>query len=127
RNLALFSDAAVLDALGVDASTRATLLDGVPRTSIVTAANADELWASRKHYFFKPFAGYGSKAAYRGDKLTQRVWQEIAAGGYVAQQLVLAGERRLSDDGERPLKFDLRNYVYEGDVQWVAARLYQGQ
>jgi hypothetical protein len=25
------------------------------------------------------------------------------------------------------LKFDLRNYVYDGEVQWVAARLYQGQ
>ena len=25
------------------------------------------------------------------------------------------------------LKFDLRNYVYDGRVQWVAARLYQGQ
>jgi hypothetical protein len=24
-------------------------------------------------------------------------------------------------------KYDLRNYVYDGAVQWVAARLYQGQ
>jgi hypothetical protein len=33
------------------------------------------------------------------------------------------------DDGDTPqtLKFDLRNYVYHGEVQWVAARLYQGQ
>jgi hypothetical protein len=27
----------------------------------------------------------------------------------------------------QPMKFDLRNYVYDGTVQWVAARLYQGQ
>lgn len=25
------------------------------------------------------------------------------------------------------LKFDLREYTYDGAVQWVAARLYQGQ
>ncbi|HCE08379.1 MAG TPA: hypothetical protein DEQ40_07215, partial [Oxalobacteraceae bacterium] len=25
------------------------------------------------------------------------------------------------------LKFDVRNYTYDGAVQWVAARLYQGQ
>jgi hypothetical protein len=25
------------------------------------------------------------------------------------------------------LKFDLRDYTYDGQVQWVAARLYQGQ
>ena len=31
------------------------------------------LWNSRKHLFFKPAKGYGSKAAYRGDKLTRRV------------------------------------------------------
>jgi hypothetical protein len=29
--------------------------------------------------------------------------------------------------GSRALKFDVRNYVYDGDVLWVAARLYQGQ
>ena len=27
----------------------------------------------------------------------------------------------------KPLKFDLRDYVYDGLVQWTAARLYQGQ
>ncbi len=25
------------------------------------------------------------------------------------------------------MKFDLRDYAYDGEVQWVAARLYQGQ
>jgi hypothetical protein len=25
------------------------------------------------------------------------------------------------------LKFDVRDYAYDGAVQWVAARLYQGQ
>ncbi|MBI5275793.1 MAG: hypothetical protein HY854_04980 [Burkholderiales bacterium] len=127
RNLALLSDAATLDGLGVSGATRAALLDGIPRTIVVDSGNAPELWAQRKQYFFKPFAGYGGKAAYRGDKVTQRVWQEISAGGYVAQQVVAPGERSISGDEERPLKFDLRNYVYQGEVQWVAARLYQGQ
>jgi hypothetical protein len=127
RNLALLSDPQALDELGVDAKTRATLLDGVPRTVVVDAGNAADLWARRKQLFFKPFGGFGGKAAYRGDKLTQRVWQEIAAGGYVAQQLIAPGERMLAGDAERALKYDLRNYVYEGQVQWVAARLYQGQ
>ncbi len=73
-------------------------------------------------------AGYGSRAAYRGDKLTRRVWQDIVAGGYVAQAIVAPGERRVDrDDEARPLKFDLRAYAYDGAVQWLAARLYQGQ
>jgi hypothetical protein len=126
RNLALLSDAGWLQGLGVPAAVQAVLLDGIPRTEIVGAANAQRLWAERKRLFFKPFGGFGGRAAYRGDKLTQRVWQEILAGGYVAQALVAPGER-IPHAGEAALKFDLRDYVYDGQVQWTAARLYQGQ
>jgi hypothetical protein len=127
RNLVVFSDAGLLESLGVPAEAREILVAGVPRTVQVDAANAQELWAQRRQLFFKPFAGYGSRAAYRGDKLTQRVWSEILAGGYVAQALVAPGERALDEAAGKPLKFDLRQYVYDGAVQWTAARLYQGQ
>ncbi|MCD6042842.1 MAG: hypothetical protein K0R40_2445, partial [Burkholderiales bacterium] len=75
--------------------------------------------------FFKPATGYGSKAAYRGEKLTRRVWMEILQGDYVAQDLVAPSERRTGP--ERSMKVDIRNYVYAGAVQLLAARLYQGQ
>ncbi|WP_256588993.1 hypothetical protein [Pseudomonas sp. BBP2017] len=128
RNLALLSDADSLQQLGVSQSTQAILLAGIPRTEVVTADSAERLWSERRTRFFKPFAGFGSRAAYRGDKLTKRVWQDTLAGGYVAQALVLPGERVISADAPaQALKFDLRDYVYDGDVQWVAARLYQGQ
>lgn len=127
RNLAILSDGPQLEALGVPAQVRQELLAGVPRTVLVDAANAERLWAARKQWFFKPFAGFGSRAAYRGDKLTQRVWSEIVEGGYVAQALVAPGERSVAAGPGKPLKFDLREYVYEGQVQWTAARLYQGQ
>jgi hypothetical protein len=105
-------------------ATRDILLANIPRTELVEAADADRLWSERRRLFFKPRAGFGSRAAYRGDKLTRRVWQEILAGNYVAQSLLSPGERRISqDEREGVLKFDLRNYVYGGDVQWVAARL----
>ncbi|WP_332813094.1 hypothetical protein [Ramlibacter sp.] len=127
RNLAILSDAQRLEQLGVPADVRQELLAGVPRTVVVDTSNADRLWGERKRLFFKPFTGYGSRAAYRGDKLTQRVWSEIVAGGYVAQALVAPGERHVEAGADRPLKFDLRQYVYDGLVQWTAARLYQGQ
>lgn len=128
RHLALLGDDARLAALGVDAATRAVLLAGIPKTETVDASNAERLWAARRDLFFKPVAGYGGRAAYRGDKLTKRVWQDIVSGGYVAQRFAPPGERAIDVDGPaRLLKFDLRNYVYDGAVQWVAARLYQGQ
>ena len=128
RHLALFSDAARLQALGVPQATQQVLLAHVPRTEVVDAADAQRLWDTRRSLFFKPVAGFGSRAAYRGDKLTKRVWQDILAGDYVAQAIVAPGERRVGDeDTAKAMKFDLRAYTYDGAVQWVAARLYQGQ
>jgi len=98
---------------------------GIPRTEIVSAGNAERLWAERRRLFFKPAAGHGSRAAYRREKLTRRVWGEILAGTYVAQELVPPSERKIGP--EASLKVDVRNYVYDGRVQLLAARLYQGQ
>jgi hypothetical protein len=125
RNLALLSDGPQLAALGVARRTIEILLSGIPRTRLVTAELADALWSDRRKLFFKPAAGYGSKAAYRGDKLTKRVWAEIQQSAYVAQELVPPTERRIGPDA--PLKVDIRNYAYAGQVQLLAARLYQGQ
>jgi hypothetical protein len=128
RNLALLSDADRLQALGVPRATQDILLAGIPHTEVVEVQHAERLWRDRRRLFFKPFAGFGGRAAYRGDKLTQRVWQEILAGGYVAQALVAPGGRVIqNEEPVQLLKFDLREYTYEGRVQWVAARLYQGQ
>ena len=128
RNLVALGDDALLARWGVDAETRAVLALGVPRTEVVDPANADDLWARRKQLFFKPAAGYGSKAAYRGDRITKRVFAEVMAGNYIAQELVVPSSRLVQVDGESvELKLDLRNYVYDGCVQLVAARLWQGQ
>lgn len=128
RNLALLTDPTELRALQVPDDLQHILLSGIPRTELVDPAHAERLWAERKRLFFKPAGGYGSKAAWRGDKITKRVWSEILAGGYVAQVLVPPAERlALGDATPLVFKYDLRNYVYDGMVQWLAARLYQGQ
>jgi len=128
RNLAVLTDADILTGLGVPQPVQAALLAGIAKTVSVTQANSGLLWQNRRHLFFKPASGYGSRAAYRGDKITKRVWQEIAHGEYVAQTLVPPSERNIKIDGDpQTLKMDLRNYVYAGNVQLVSARLYQGQ
>lgn len=121
RNLIFLTDEARLRGWGVGEATIRTLRAGIAHTLPVTEA----LWMQRRKLFFKPAAGHGSKAAYRGDKLTRRVWAEILQGRYVAQELVLPGERRISP--AQVMKVDVRNYVYSGQVQMLAARLYQGQ
>jgi len=128
RNLTLLSDEDALIALGVDADRRAVLLAGIPRTRQVRREDAEALWAGRKQLFFKPAAGFGSKAAYRGDRMTKRVFEEVLDGDYVAQTLALPSARCVDiDDAPVELKVDLRNYVYRSRVQLVSARLYRGQ
>ena len=128
RNLTLLCDEAFLRETGVAGDTIATLLATVPFTEAMTRANRDSLWAKRRQVFFKPAAGYGSKAAYRGDKLTRRVWEEMAQGSYVAQALVPPSERHIAGaTAASVLKADLRCYAYAGAVKLVTARLYQGQ
>jgi hypothetical protein len=127
RNLVLLGDEAALRRFGATDAVTDTLASAVPRTEIVGTEDAERLWAGRKRLFFKPYAGFGSRGAYRGDKLTRRVFEEILAGGYVAQALVPPTERIAASEGDAPLKFDVRNYAYAGEVQLLAARLWRGQ
>ena len=128
RNLTILGNATTLEELGVPQATIDILVRNVPFTESVTTSNAERLWSERRKLFFKPVAGYGGRAAYRGDKVTKRVWQEILSGEYIAQRVVAPGVRVSGTvDSPETLKFDLRSYVYKGQVQWTAARVYQGQ
>ena len=128
RNLALLSDSERLSQWGLPADALIALENGVPKTRVVSAENADGLWRDRAGLFFKPARGHGSKAAYRGDKVTRRVWSEITANDYVAQAYAPPSLRGISQAGERSnLKVDIRLYTYAGSFLIAAARLYQGQ
>lgn len=126
RALAFLGNPAWLHEAGLDAAQAELLGQTVPRTEVVAAADAQSLWQRRRELFFKPWAGFGSRGAYRGDKLTRRVFDDILRGGYVAQELVPPAERVPAEHGA-PLKYDIRNYAYAGEVQLLAARLWQGQ
>ncbi|MBX9925397.1 MAG: hypothetical protein K2Y05_03480, partial [Hyphomicrobiaceae bacterium] len=128
RNLVSLSRHGELVAMGLPGPYAETLARVVPATSIVTPETAEVAWSRRDRLFFKPFGGHGGKAAYRGDKLTRKVFAEIASGGYVAQDVVAPSIRTVMVDGiARTLKTDVRAYTYAGRIQLVAARLYQGQ
>jgi hypothetical protein len=128
KNLEFLTNSVLLRQWAVPESHIATLIGGIPRTEWVSQSDPDDLWKRRNTLFFKPSSGFGSKAAFRGDKVTRKVWQDILDGDYVAQTLVPPSVRSIVVDGElRKLKVDLRNYTYDGQVQLIAARVYQGQ
>ena len=127
QNLVILSDPEELTRMG--ASPRLLeVLQAVPRTIVLTIENAAELWAGRRNLFFKPMRGYGSKAVYRGDKVTRGVFDKISDGNYVAQDFAPPSERLMRIEGTpTPRKVDVRIYVYAGKALLAAARLYQGQ
>ena len=128
RNLTVLCDADRLITLGANKPTIATLVRGVPRTELVTAQNADALWAERKRLFFKPTCGFGSRGTYKGAKLTRKTWDSILSDKYIAQELVAPSERLVILDGnEQALKLDVRCYTYKGEIQLLGARMYRGQ
>jgi hypothetical protein len=130
RNLDWLSDPDYLASLGLNPEAVTQIVHCVPRTVPVLPTQGEYFWGARKTLFFKPQAGFGSRATYRGDKLTKRVFEEILQGGYVAQAFVPPPELMLPNTGEgelTSLKYDLRVYAYNGEIQLLAARLYQGQ
>ena len=127
HNLALLSDAAELARVGATPEAIGQLIRTVPDTRSVSG-DGDRWWNHRKSWFFKPGSGFGSRGSYRGDKLTRRVFGEVMAGDYVAQEFTPPSERwRSTPDGRQVFKIDVRCYAFEGRVQLMAARLYQGQ
>lgn len=128
RLMAWLREESLLEAAGLAADERSHLLHSIPPTEIVDPGAADDLWRRRKQLFFKPVDGYGSKAAYRGDKLTRAAFEHILGHRYVAQALAPTSTRRVVTDGvESDLRVDVRNYCQAGSTLLRAARLYRGQ
>lgn len=127
NNLINLSNADFLDKLQIDSEIKNILLKHIPKIFKVKAEDSENLWKQRKNLFFKTAEGYGSKAVYRGDKLTKKVFAEIIdSDEYLAQEIIPPSEHLLQNINA-VMKADFRCYCYNGKIQLVAARLYQGQ
>jgi hypothetical protein len=124
-NLVLLSDTTALRAMQASESDLEVLARAVPRTLRVDAPG-EQWWDGRKQWFFKPASGFGSRGTYRGDKITRRAFGDVMRGDYIAQQVAPPSERRRRAATDS-FKLDVRSYVYDGKMQLMAARLYQGQ
>lgn len=127
NNLINLSNADFLDNLNIDNQSKNILLKHIPKILKVKNNDTEYLWKQRKNLFFKTAEGYGSKAVYRGDKLTKKVFAEIIeSDAYLAQEIIPPSEHLLKNINT-VMKADFRCYCYNGKIQLVAARLYQGQ
>jgi hypothetical protein len=129
RRLGLFSSPEALGRLGVSDDDARFLAEVVPETRSLAELGKVRAWEERRDWVFKPCAAFGSRAVYRGDKISRRKLDEIAEDpSYLAQRRVEPGVIGVETiDGARKMKFDVRAYVYRDDVLLLGARVYQGQ
>lgn len=89
---------------------------------------AEKMWAERKHLFFKPKTSFGSKQAYRGASISKKAFDDVCNDGFIAQQISTPSELDfILADQPIKLKYDIRCYAYQDELQLIVARLYQGQ
>jgi hypothetical protein len=117
-----------LERMGLMDSQIQALRKRLPFATALTSENADELWDRRKTLFLKPQRSFGAKQSYRGGSISRRIYDELIGQDILAQEFVPAPEIEIeTPGGPQKMKYDLRFYAYQGRVQTVMARLYQGQ
>ncbi len=90
--------------------------------------NIDEVWEMRKKLFFKPKRAFGAKLSYRGASVSRKHFTEFLDQDMIAQEYIPAPELIFeTPEGPQKFKYDLRCYAYQGELQLVVARIYQGQ
>ena len=86
------------------------------------------IWSERKKLFFKPKTSFGSKQAYKGANVSRKTFDELCNSQFIAQEYVMPSEIDVVIENiPQKLKYDLRCYAYDGRLQLIIARLYQGQ
>lgn len=100
----------------------------LPQSYDLCQSNAEEIWTKRKKLFFKPKNAFGSKQSFRGSSISRKAFDELLKDDTIAQDFIPAPEQSFeTPEGPQNFKFDLRCYAYQGRLQLIVARLYQGQ
>lgn len=117
-----------LESHGLSTEETRLLRTVLPLSFDLSPEKAEEAWAQRKKLFFKPKNAFGSKFSYRGASISRKPFEEMLKEDIIAQEFIPAPERTfITPEGPQNFKFDLRCYAYQGRLQLVLARIYQGQ
>jgi len=129
RRLALLSSRERLVRLGVADDDAAFLASVVPETRLLAELDAESVWRARREWVFKPATAFGSRAVYRGDKISRKRFDAVVREpGYLAQRRAEPGEVTVeTSEGPQAMKFDVRAYAYRDEILLLGARVYQGQ
>ena len=98
----------------------------LPKAFLVKSFSRGQLWKERKKFFFKPLRSYRGKSVYKGKSITQEIFNRIIEEqDFLCQELAPPGF--FIDSKNIKWKYDIRAFVYKDQVQYLSARVYQGQ
>lgn len=118
-----FSDSSFLKNYLSENETK-SVINMIPKTIDFATSDLEYLWKHRKNLFFKPKSSFGGKAAYKGESISRKKFDELDSSSFIAQEFAPPGTIKLNSDS---FKWDLRCYVYDGEIQMIGARVYKGQ
>ncbi|WP_413585500.1 hypothetical protein [Bdellovibrio sp. HCB274] len=128
QRLIEWSQPGFFESHGLSETEIQTLRKAVPASYDMGTANTEEVWSQRKNLFFKPKNAYGSKQSYKGQSVSRKTFDTLLNSDIIAMEYIPAPEVLLqTPEGEQKFKYDLRCYAYQGRLQLVVARIYQGQ
>ncbi|MBF0454078.1 MAG: hypothetical protein HQL72_04575 [Magnetococcales bacterium] len=126
RRMLLWSSQEALKELGVGEVSQQTLLAGVPPCHLLKWFDADHFWSDRRSWVVKPVDSFGSRGVILGKGLSRNRFNVLCQETTLVQKLVPPSTTPCPWDG-KPMKTDLRLFVYGAKVLGVTARIYQGQ
>lgn len=122
------SQNSVLDGLSISSKAKTYLQSTILESVEITKSNSEEIWASRKKYYFKPRRSHGGKAVYRGASISKVAFSNLLNGEFIAQEFAPPSTISLPAPAQtEEYKYDLRFYAYRDKIQLASARFYQGQ
>ncbi|MBF0357527.1 MAG: hypothetical protein HQL70_02895 [Magnetococcales bacterium] len=126
RRMLLWSSEQTLKDMGVDPATKNTILTNTPVSRLLAEFDPEQLWVERKSWAFKPVDSFGSRGAVLGKGLSRTRFAALEPATTLVQQLI-PPSTTICPWSDKPMKTDLRLFVYQQKVLGVTARIYRGQ
>ncbi|MBF0192995.1 MAG: hypothetical protein HQL71_00495 [Magnetococcales bacterium] len=126
RRLLLFCNAEKLNALGVDPDLQKTILEVTPDCRLLEDFDPEIFWQERRQWVVKPVDAFGSRGVIVGKGMSRARFASLDTKTTLVQKLI-PPSTTTCPWSEKPMKTDLRLFVYQNKVLGVTARIYRGQ
>jgi hypothetical protein len=126
RRLLLFSNEEKLNALGVEPDLQKTVLEVTPTCRLLEEFDPDIFWQERRQWVVKPVDSFGSRGVLVGKGISRSRFASLDPKTTLVQQLI-PPSTTICPWSDKPMKTDLRLFVYQDKILGVTARIYRGQ